>query len=583
MSRHRNLKQFIEDEDEYDDFDPMDDDEASEDFYIAEVIGRYKKLPREKILKALDDCDWDIGETVKLLKQREGQGKGPGPGKVGVKGKGLETKAVESPLPVVGKGLSKVEVEMKREKSAEEVKSQPEESRNYEVLNKDYPDIYPAYTPRPGKSKINLVVIGHVDAGKSTLMGHLLHLLGYIDKKTIAKYEKDSKSIGKDSFHFAWVLDASEEERTRGVTIDVGCSYFSTPSKSVTLLDAPGHKDFIPNMISGAAQADAAILVIDSGIGEFESGFEGVGNFHGQTKEHSHLARALGITYLIVAVNKLDVINWDQARFIQIKSLLEPFLKKSGFKDVFFIPISGLNGDNLTTKSGSSLLNWYTGASLVDLIDQIPLPGRTYTKPLRMCIMDSYKLSHGNIIGQVFSGKIEGGQLKINDKILIAPCGVSAVVKHIEIEGSLADHAVAGESVSVSVKDTAGDFLLVNPGDVVSAFGYSVPLVKKFRAKVFTFDILFPITKGLRLVMFVQSLKVVVWVNKLHEHLDSVTGKVLKANPRCLTSNMTGVVEIETEFKICLERFACYKSLGRVLFRDRSETVMAGMVLELLE
>lgn len=581
MSRHRNLKQFIEDEDEYDDFDPMEDDEASEDFYIAQVISRYKKLPREKILKALDDSDWDINQTINLLKHREAQSKQPG--KVAAGKQGSQPKPVQSPLLVVPKQVNQPEPEIKKEKSVEESKSQPEESKTHEKLNKDYPDTSPAYNPNPGKSKINLVVIGHVDAGKSTLMGHLLHLLGYIDKKTITKYEKDSKSIGKDSFHFAWVLDASEEERTRGVTIDVGCSYFSTATKNVTLLDAPGHKDFIPNMISGAAQADAAILVIDSGIGEFESGFQGAGNFHGQTKEHSYLARALGVTYLIVAINKLDVIKWDHERFMQIKSQLEPFLKKAGFKDILFIPISGLNGDNLTTRSGSTLLNWYTGASLVDLIDQIPLPARNYTKPLRMCIMDSYKLNHGNIIGQVFSGKIEGGQMKINDKILISPCGVTGVVKHIEIEGSLADHAVAGESVSVSVKDTVGDFLLVNPGDVVSAFGYPVPLVKKFRAKVFTFDILFPITKGLRLVMFVQSLKVVIWVNKLHEQLDSVTGKVLKSNPRCLTSNMTGVVEIETEFKICLERFGCYKSLGRVLFRDRSETVMAGMVLELLE
>jgi elongation factor 1 alpha-like protein len=426
-------------------------------------------------------------------------------------------------------------------------------------------------------------VIGHVDAGKSTLMGHLLFLLGYVDSKTISKYERDSKAIGKDSFHFAWVMDAGEEERQRGVTIDVGCGHFSTENRSVTLLDAPGHKDFIPNMISGAAQADAAVLVVDASIGEFEKGFQGTGTTHGQTKEHSHVARALGVDYVIVAVNKLDNVDWDRNRFEYIRAELEGFLRFAGFREVFFVPISGLKGDNLKERSKSRLLDWYQGKTLVQLIDSIPKPPRNLCKPLRMCVMDSYKLSHGSIVGQVFSGRVEGGQVKLQDKLLLSPCGISGIVKQIELGTEVVSQASAGDSVSISLKEVTGDFSLVVPGDVVSAFSFPVPLVRRFIAKVYTFDIIFPITKGLSLVMFIQSLRVSVKVASIKDQLDPVTGAVIKSHPRCLTRNMKAIIEIEANTRICLEKFSNYKGLGRVLFRDRSETVMAGMVTELLE
>ena len=413
-------------------------------------------------------------------------------------------------------------------------------------------------------------------------MGHLLYMLGYVDERTMRKYENESKAIGKDSFHFAWVLDAGNEERQRGVTIDVGCSHFSTPNKDITLLDAPGHRDFIPNMISGAAQADAAILVIDASIGGFEKGFEGEG-YHGQTKEHSYLARSLGVSYVIVAVNKLDSVNWDIERYHQIISVLDPFLKRVGFKNPIFVPISGLNGDNLITKSNIPELSWYSGPCLLELIDLIPQPQRNIRKPFRFCVMDSYKLSHGSIIGQVLTGKIEGGVIKPGEKIIVAPSNIVGVVKTIEINGNHVGGAHAGDSVDISLKDIHGDFSLIVPGDVACSIDYVIPLVKRFKVKVYTFEILFPITKGMKLIMFVQSLKVTVQVLKLLEQVDTNTGKTIKINPRIFTRNMAGIIEVEAEHKICIEKFSNYKSLGRVLFRDRSETVMAGMILELLE
>jgi len=240
-----------------------------------------------------------------------------------------------------------------------------------------------------GKQLLNLVVIGHVDAGKSTLMGHML-------------YEQESKKAGKASFAYAWVLDETGEERERGVTMDVGMTKFETTTKVITLMDAPGHKDFIPNMITGAAQADVAVLVVDASRGEFEAGFE----TGGQTREHGLLVRSLGVTQLAVAVNKMDQVNWQQERFQEITGKLGHFLKQAGFKesDVAFIPTSGLSGENLITRSQSSeLTKWYKGLCLLEQIDSFKPPQRSIDKPFRLCVADVFK-GKCSFYGAVHSG-----------------------------------------------------------------------------------------------------------------------------------------------------------------------------------
>ncbi len=206
-----------------------------------------------------------------------------------------------------------------------------------------------------------------MDAGKSTLMGHLLYLLGFVSKKTIHRYETDSKKMGKNSFMYAWVLDETQEERTRGITMDIALSRFETPNRIVTLLDAPGHKDFIPNMITGATQADVALLVVDATKGEFETGFES----GGQTREHTLLIRSLGISQLGVVINKLDNVDWSQDRYNEIVAKLSAFLKQAGFKeqDISYVPCSGLTGENLIERSKiNSLCSWFSGPSLVEII-----------------------------------------------------------------------------------------------------------------------------------------------------------------------------------------------------------------------
>jgi small GTP-binding protein len=270
------------------------------------------------------------------------------------------------------------------------------------------------------KPKLNLVVIGHVDAGKSTLMGHFLYDLGQVNDRTMKKFERDSKKIGKGSFAYAWVLDETDEERDRGITMDIAINHFETPHRQFTLLDAPGHRDFIPNMISGTAQADAAILVADASTGGFEAGFDA----QGQTKEHAILARSLGVQQLIVAVNKLDMTDWSEERFNEIVSKLGQYLVQVGFRksNLKFIPVSGLTGENLVTKSQSPELSWYKqGPSLMEQIDQFDPPTRLLDKPLRMRVTDFFKGGIGSSGGVSVAGNIESGTIQLGEKVLVVP------------------------------------------------------------------------------------------------------------------------------------------------------------------
>ena len=240
------------------------------------------------------------------------------------------------------------------------------------------------------KNKMSMVVIGHVDAGKSTLVGHLLHLLGCVDDRTMHKNKKTAEAEGKGSFHFAWVMDASDEERKRGVTIDVGLGHFETQSKSVTLLDAPGHLDFVPNMIMGAAQAEAALLVVDCTPNNFESGFSA----GGQTREHALLARSLGVKQVIVVVNKMDSVGWSEQRFAFVREEISQFLtKQAGFRaaQLQFVPLSGFKGVNITDCKEPALSSWYSGPPLVTVIDKLPALDRDLSKPTRFYVTEVKK------------------------------------------------------------------------------------------------------------------------------------------------------------------------------------------------
>ncbi|NP_001295477.1 HBS1-like protein [Danio rerio] len=428
-----------------------------------------------------------------------------------------------------------------------------------------------------GKPLLNLVVIGHVDAGKSTLMGHLLYLLGNVNKRTMHKYEQEAKKAGKASFAYAWVLDETGEERDRGVTMDVGMTKFETDSKVVTLMDAPGHKDFIPNMITGAAQADVAVLVVDASRGEFEAGFEA----GGQTREHALLVRSLGVTQLAVAVNKMDQVNWQQERFQEIISKLGHFLKQAGFKDsdVFYVPTSGLSGENLTTKSKvADLTAWYTGPCLVEQIDAFKPPQRSVEKPFRLCVSDVFK-DQGS--GFCVTGKIEAGYIQTGDKVLAMPPNETCTVKGISLHDEALDWAAAGDHVSLTV--TGMDIIKINVGCVFCDPKEPIRACTRFRARILLFNIELPITQGFPVLLHYQTVSEPATIRKLVSVLHKSSGEVLKKKPKCLSKGQNAVVEIQTQRPVAMELYKDYKELGRFMLRYVGSTIAAGVVTEIKE
>lgn len=428
-----------------------------------------------------------------------------------------------------------------------------------------------------GKPLLNLVVIGHVDAGKSTLMGHMLYLLGNVNKRTMHKYEQESKKAGKASFAYAWVLDETGEERDRGVTMDVGMTKFETKSKVVTLMDAPGHKDFIPNMITGAAQADVAVLVVDASRGEFEAGFEA----GGQTREHALLVRSLGVTQLAVAVNKMDQVNWQEERFQEITSKLGHFLKQAGFKesDVFYIPTSGLSGENLATKSSvAELTSWFSGPSLLEQIDAFKAPQRSVDKPFRLCVSDVFK-DQGS--GFCVTGKIEAGYIQTADRILAMPPNETCTVKGITLHDEALDWAAAGDHVSLTL--TGMDIIKINVGCVFCDPKEAIRVCTRFRARILLFNIELPITQGFPVLLHYQTVSEPATIKKLISVLHKSSGEVLKKKPKCLSKGMNAIVELQTHRPVALELYKDYKELGRFMLRYSGSTIAAGVVTEIKE
>ncbi|XP_073193464.1 HBS1-like protein isoform X1 [Lepidochelys kempii] len=428
-----------------------------------------------------------------------------------------------------------------------------------------------------GKQLLNLVVIGHVDAGKSTLMGHLLYLLGNVNKRTMHKYEQESKKAGKASFAYAWVLDETGEERERGVTMDVGMTKFETKTKVITLMDAPGHKDFIPNMITGAAQADVAILVVDASRGEFEAGFE----TGGQTREHGLLVRSLGVTQLAVAVNKMDQVSWQQERFQEITSKLGQFLKQAGFKesDVAYIPTSGLGGENLVTSCRSSeLTEWYKGKCLLEQIDSFKPPQRSVDKPFRLCVSDVFK-DQGS--GFCVTGKIEAGYIQTGDRLLAMPPNETCTAKGITLHDEPVDWAAAGDHVSLTL--TGMDIIKINVGCIFCGLKEPIKACTRFRARVLIFNIDVPITKGFPVLLHYQTVSEPATIRRLLSILHKSTGEVTKKKPKVLTKGQNALIELQTQRPVALELYKDFKELGRFMLRYSGSTIAAGVVTELPE
>jgi elongation factor 1 alpha-like protein len=439
-------------------------------------------------------------------------------------------------------------------------------------------DVMAEYKKRESteKTQINLVVIGHVDAGKSTLMGHMLFLLGEVSKKAMHKYETESAKIGKSSFAFAWILDETGEERHRGITMDIACRRFETPHRIVNLLDAPGHKDFIPNMISGTAQADVALLVVDATVGEFEAGFEA----GGQTREHAMLARSLGVKQLVVAVNKMDMVKWSKDRFKEIEQKLKPFLKQTGYKevDVSFVPCSGLNGENLAKPPSCPVLSsWYTGPTLLEEVDRMSPPPRLVDREFRCCVSDIFK---GQGVSINVAGRIEQGHVQCGETVLVAPANEPVSIKSITVNDDSVQWAAAGEHVVIAI--TGIDPMKLSIGSVLCSMSQPVRVCSKFRARIIVFTPPFPITPGSPIILHYQSINEPAVVTKLISVLHKSTGEVLKKKPKCLTKQVSAEVQIESSRPVCLELYQDCKDLGRFMMRIGGDTVAAGVVTKIL-
>ena len=300
------------------------------------------------------------------------------------------------------------------------------------------------------KQHINLVVIGHVDSGKSTSTGHLIYKCGGIDKRTIEKFEKEAAEMGKGSFKYAWVLDKLKAERERGITIDIALWKFETPKYNYTVIDAPGHRDFIKNMITGTSQADVAVLIVAAGAGEFEAGI----SKEGQTREHALLAHTLGVKQLIIGVNKMDIAAYSEDRYKEIKAEVTTFLKKVGFKTdnaknpIHFIPISGFQGENMVDRSPK--MPWYKGPFLLEALDQMRVPKRPVDKPLRLPLQDVYKIGG---IGTVPVGRVETGVIKPGQTLCFGPVDKITECKSVEMHHESMPQAVPGDNVGFNIKN----------------------------------------------------------------------------------------------------------------------------------
>lgn len=429
------------------------------------------------------------------------------------------------------------------------------------------------------KKRLNLVVVGHVDAGKSTLMGKLLHTLGSISDKEYTNNERASAKIGKGSFAYAWALDSSQEERERGVTIDIAQDHFSTKDRMFTLLDAPGHRDFIPNMISGAAQADAALLVIDASLGAFEAGF----GPNGQTREHALLVRSLGVQQLVVVVNKMDAVDFDRARYEEIEATIRPFLTTSGFdaSKVRLVPCGAFVGENLETrKEGGKLSQWYGGPTLVDILNTLEPPRRQLDVPLRMPITNVFRAGQTAISSGIgVSGRLLAGVLSVGDRLSIVPGDESGIVKAIEYDSESVPWAVAGSSVTVYMTNIEMNFITI--GAILCPPSAPVPTTTSFIAQLLIFEPSLPILAGTTLDLHHHSSNLSVTVSELIAILDMKTGAVLKSKPRVLSRGATAKVRITLNAPLAIDTFANNRDLGRILLRMHGETVAAGIVQEL--
>ncbi|KAJ7507766.1 eukaryotic polypeptide chain release factor 3 [Mycena galericulata] len=403
------------------------------------------------------------------------------------------------------------------------------------------------------KEHLNIVFIGHVDAGKSTMGGNLLYLTGMVDKRTMEKYEREAKEAGRETWYLSWALDSTPQERAKGKTVEVGRAYFETPFRRYTILDAPGHKTFVPSMISGAAQADIAILVISARKGEFETGFEK----GGQTREHIMLVKTAGVSKIIVAINKMDdsTVNWEKARYEEIRDKLTPFVRAAGFN-----PKTG-------QRVNKTIAPWYSGPSFLEHVDHMPMVDRKVNAPLMMPVAEKYK-----DMGTIVVGKLESGRMRKGDALILMPnkdaVEVAAIYNEMEEE---VNSALCGDNVRIRLRGVDDED--ISPGFMLTSPNKPIHAVRQFQAELAILEHKSIICAGYSAVMHIHTLSEEVTLPALLHYFDKATNR----------KGQKIVALIETAAPVCVERFADYPQLGRFTLRDEGRTIAIGKITKLIE
>ncbi|CAL8143054.1 unnamed protein product [Orchesella dallaii] len=427
------------------------------------------------------------------------------------------------------------------------------------------------------KEHINVVFIGHVDAGKSTIGGQIMYLTGMVDKRTLEKYEREAKEKNRETWYLSWALDTNLEEREKGKTVEVGRAYFETDKKHFSILDAPGHKSFVPNMISGAAQADLSVLVISARKGEFETGFEK----GGQTREHAMLVKTAGVKYLVVLINKMDdpTVEWSEERYNECKDKLLPYLKKLGFnpaKDLTFMPCSGLTGSGLKDPVETKLCPWYSGPPFIPFIDSLPSLDRKVDGPFMLPVVDKFK-----DMGTVVFGKVESGQARKGQNLVLMPNKTNVTVDQLWSDDEEVTMVGPGENVKIKLKgieeeDVSSGFILTDPSNPCK-------VGRIFDAQVAILEHKSIICAGYSAVMHIHTVAEEITVKALICLVDKKTGEKSKTRPRFVKQDQLAIMRLECAGVICMEPFKEFPQLGRFTIRDEGKTIAIGKVLKVIE
>jgi elongation factor 1-alpha len=425
------------------------------------------------------------------------------------------------------------------------------------------------------KEHLNMIVTGHIDNGKSTTMGHFLMDLGVVDERTIAQHAKESEETGKgDTFKYAWVMDNIKDERARGITIDLAFKKFETPKYFFTLIDAPGHRDFVKNMITGASEADCAILVLSAKEGETDTAVAP----GGQAREHAFLLKTLGVSQIILAINKMDDSKFSEDAYKAAKEKGEKLVKSVGYKieNVPAIPISGWTGDNLVKKSEN--MPWYSGKTLLESFDDFKVPEKPTGKPLRLPIQDVYSITG---VGTVPVGRVETGTMKPNDKIIVMPSGAVGEIKSIETHHQEMPSATAGDNIGFNLRGIEKKD--IKRGDVLGTPDNPPCVAKEFRAQIIVINHPTAIAPGYTPVMHCHTAQVAATISAFESKINPATGAAEEENPKFLKVGDSAIVRIRPVRPTCIETFQEFPEMGRFALRDMGSTIAAGIVKEITE